>query len=133
MCASVGGGAPVFLLGVAAGWCRSGAPMPVVGAALGGGDSGGVDLGWWGGTAWRRGGGGGAPWQRLLGGGVVGPRHGGRTERRGGGVAGGWWRSVLGLEEGSIDLIQREISLFGSDRWAQGKKCPKKYTNGIKK
>lgn len=33
----VGGGAPVFLLGVATGWWRSGAPMPV---ALGGGGNG---------------------------------------------------------------------------------------------
>lgn len=57
---------------------------------------------WWGGAA-RWGGGATA----ALGGGV---------RRRGGGVTGGWWRSVLSLEEGLTDSIQREISRFGSDR-----------------
>uniref|UniRef100_A0A0E0EPK5 Uncharacterized protein n=1 Tax=Oryza meridionalis TaxID=40149 RepID=A0A0E0EPK5_9ORYZ len=57
----VGGGASIFLLGVAAGWWRSGTPMP---AALGGGGNGGVDLGQQGrwrtlaAAARRRGGGG---------------------------------------------------------------------------
>lgn len=74
----------------------------MVGVVLGGGGSGGVDLGrrgWWGTLA--------AGTASALGDGA---------RQRGGGVAGGWWRSVLSLEEGLTDSIQREISRFGSDR-----------------
>lgn len=136
----VGGGAPVFLLGVAAGWWRSGAPMPV---ALGGGGNGGVDLGQRGrwrtlvAAARRRGGGGDelgwrpGRWRTLAAGwwGGAARRCGGGVEQHGGGggdggawwrrAAAGWWRHwwlvALGAQPGGrIDRFdpERDFSLW---------------------
>lgn len=109
----VGGGAPVFLLGVAAGWWRSGAPMPV---ALGGGGNGGVDLGQRGrwrtlvAAARRRGGGGDelgwrpGRWRTLAAGwwGGAARRCGGGVEQRGGGGGGRRRRLVAACGGGVV-------------------------------